>query len=414
MATINLKTTPINFATFKSITDTNGAFDTWTDIITKNLDILPVNEQILGAVLKSTDEVTGDNIVFQNTENKNIYYFNDDITKDNNKPTVNKMVMMLYTDYMLPFETDSIDKRSAYEWSQYISQEIASLYQAKNDIQNLTVIDEINKVNIALGQVKIFEGCDGDAPLTNGEPNFKVFKNMGLKLAKIRTMQQFKRTKFSKGFNSTEMDALISPQLSINLLSGLTSDTSAPNAYTDTKSKFKINNFYGYDYKTTMYLGQDVGMSEFTDTNGTKQNEGAGTGNMLKYYNMEDLHGLLVFRRSIAFYGHQMGERTLPKTGSRLKDVTTFIYRMDAAVKPVFANANLSIFSKVPKFKSYVKQDGTTVPEMDLSTPAGMNLLRNNLLAQQPQLYKHLWNANSNLSQQQVTKIWNDAKVTWK
>lgn len=407
---IDLRTTPISFASYKSITDSKGLFDTWTDIVNKTMDELPVNSQILGSVLKSPEEVIGDNIVFQNIDNGNVYYFNDDITKHNNKATQTKMVMMLYTDYMLPFEVDNRDMKSAVAWSELIAKKVATLYQAKQDVNNLTVIDEINKYNIALGQVKIIADCDKD--IADGV-KYEDFKNLGATLGKIRTLSQYKRTKFMKGYNSSNLDFLISPVLSINLLTGKTYSSASPQAYSDMESEFQMKEFFGYNYKTTLYLGSDVGMSEFADKQ-TTLNEGECTGQLLKHYSLSNLHGLMVYRQSIAFYGHNFTDEVRPMTGSRTKSVQTFFYRMNAAVKPVYASINLSFFNAIPTSPSYTMYDGTVVPARDYSKAADLNALRNELVESQPQLYNKVLPKVSNLTQEQVNKIWTDANVKWK
>lgn len=410
---IDIRTTPIDLATFKSITNSNGVFETWTDIINRAKDDLPINAQILGSVLKSVEEVTGDNIVFNNLENKNIYYFNDDVTKDNNSITQNKMVMMLYTDYMLPLEFNMIDQKSAIAWSTFISDAVSSMMVARQDITNLTVIDEINDLNIARGQVHILGDCDGDAPIVNGTWDYSGFKNLGAKLSKIRINAMYKRTKFSKGYNSSEVDFLISPMLSINLLNAITYNTAAPQAYDDFKDEFTITRINNFNYKTTLYLGQDVGMSEAT-INGALQNAGQNTGNLLKNYDFDNLQGLLVFRRSIAFFGHNYGERTLPKVGSRLIEVMSIVFRMNAGVKPVYASFNKSFFKAIPTKSSYIKTDGTVVPAKDYSKASDFNGLRNELYARQPQMYNEFFPVASNLTQAEVDKIWEDAIVNWK
>ena len=58
------QSTNVTFEAFKSITDSKGQFTTWTDIINKAREVLPINNEILGAPFKSMEEVTGDNIVF--------------------------------------------------------------------------------------------------------------------------------------------------------------------------------------------------------------------------------------------------------------------------------------------------------------------------------------------------------------
>lgn len=407
---IDVRTTPISFETFKSITDSNGLFKTWTDILNEAMNDLPINEDILGAKIKNPVEVIGDNIVFENPENKNVLPFIDDITKRNNKLTLNKMTMLLHTDYMLPLEFDMIDSRSAIAWSELISKAVSSMMVSRQDVNNMTIIDAINRLNIATGRVRIIEDCDKFT--TKYDEN----KNLGLLLANERILNRTKRTKFSKGFQSSLERFLLSPQLSLKLLSGLTAGSAAAPAYEDTKDKFQITNIFGQTYETTqMYLGQDIGMSEFTDDKQQVQNQGMNTGNLIKPFYFKDLHGLLFYNESVAFYGHNYQERTIPMYKKRLTDVMTIVYRMNAAVKPIYAGMNLSFFSKIPTTQSYVNLAGDVIPARDYSKKADYDALINELYQEQPELYKWLgFNGSANTDQGKLTKMWTDAKIEWK
>ena len=407
---IDARTTPISFETFKSITDSNGLFKTWADIMNVAMDNLPINEDILGAKIKNPIEVIGDNIVFENPENKNVLPFIDDITKRNNKLTMNKMTMLLHSDYMLPLEFDMIDSRSAIAWSELISQAVASMMVARQDLNNMTIIDAINRVNIALGRVKIIEDAD------KFSTNYDDAKKLGLLLANERIMNRTKRSKFSKGFQSSMERFLLSPQLSLKLQSGITAGSAAPQAYEDIQNKFQVTNIFGQTYETTqMYLGQDIGMSEFTDDKGQKQNAGLNTGNLVKPFFFKDLQGLLFYNEAPAFYGHNYQERTLPMYNKRLTDVMTIVYRMNAAVKPIYAGMNMSFFSKIPTTSSYVDLAGNVIPARDYSTKKDYEALVNELYQEQPELYKWFgWNGAYTIDQGALTKLWNDAKLDWK
>ncbi len=410
--TIDARTTPVDLETFKNITDSNGLFKTWSEIMEEARSSLLINSEILGAKIKNPGEMVGDNVVFENYENKNVLPFIDDITKRNNKLTKDKMVMRLYEDYMLPIEFDMIDSKSCFDWSTIISEAVASMQVAKQDQINMETIDTIMKVSIALGNVRVIEGAN--------ELNLDYAQNkaLGLQLANIRIKNRTKRGKFQKGFSKELERFLVSPALSLNLLSGLTagSNSGAPEAYTDTLKRFQIEQIFGHSYETaTMYLGQNIGMSEFTDDKSVKQNTGVMTGNLIKPYYFEDLCGLLFYSESVASYGHTYTERVLPSYPKRLTDVLTQVYRYNVAIKPVYAGMNIAFFSKVPSFASYTKLDGTTVAAMDLNTANGMNALINELYNAQPGLYsKFGWNGSSNLNDSAVKKIWTDNTITWK
>lgn len=416
MAQIDIRTTPVNFQTYKSITDGNGLFKTWTDIINMDRDFLPINEEILGQKIKNPIQVIGDNIVFKNLENKNITYFDQDLTKRNNVITENKMVMLLYTDYMLPLEVDYRDSRSVIEWSEMLSQAMTSLLQAKQDMINMETIDQINKVNIALGQVLVLPGCN--------EQSFDYNANKAL--GQIIVTERFKmrriRTKYMKGYSKALESCMIDPFLSLNLLTGLTSgsNASSESAFKETEDRFTINRIFDHDFETSnMYLGLDIGMSEFTPDSGGSvsdlQNKGINTGILTRPYFFKDLAGLIFYRESVASYGHEYSERDLPVANTRTKEVFTKYFRFNVAVKPIYAKMNKSIFSKIPSFPSYVDLKGNTIPKLDMNVKADYERLVNDLYNSQPDLYKMFgWNGSFTIDQSNLSKLWSDNTIEWK
>ncbi len=409
---IDVRTTPVDFQTFKTITNSNGLFKTWAEIEEEMRSPLLTNSEIMGAKISNPVEVIGDNIIFENYSNKNILPLINDITKRNNTLAKDKMVMILYEDYMGPLEFDIMDSRSCIDWSTIISEAVASMLIAKQDQINMETIDTIMRVSIALGNVRLIEGAN------EINLNYNEDKALGLQLAHIRIQNRTKRGLFQKGFDKELERFLLSPALSLNLLAGLTagSNSASPEAYTDTKKRFKIEQIFGHSYETaTMYLGQDIGMSEFQDDKGIKQNTGAMTGNLIRPYTFSPLCGLLFYNGSIATYGHNYGTVSGAVFPSRTKTAETHIYRYNVAIKPIYAGMNIAFFSEIPTLKSYIDLNGNTVPALDLNTADGMNKLINDLYNKQPQLYsKFGWNGSSNLSDGAVKKIWTDNTITWK
>lgn len=409
----DFRTTPISLQTFMSITDSRGLFKTWTDIRKETLDALPINEDIMGTKIKAPQSIQGNNIIFENVENKNILPFIDDLTKRNNTLTMNKMVMNLYSDFMITLEYNNMDKHSAMEWSQILSDAMSSQMIAKKDFENMLVIDEVMKVCIALGNVALIEGSN------ELNLNYNQDKALGLLLANDRIQNRTKRGKFMKGFPKALERFLVSPTLSLNLLAGLTAGSAAPQAFTQTEERFQATNIQGHNYETTpMYLGKYIGMSEFTpDAGGTqsaKQNIGDNTGQLVKAFDFQDLQGLLFYNESIAFYGQFFEERLQKHPTKRYVDVITIAFRENAAVKPVYAAMNKAYFSKVPTRTSYIGLDGNVVEARDYSKKADFDKLRNELYQSQPQLYSMFgWDGASNVQQTDIDKIW-QKKLDWK
>lgn len=410
----DFRTTPISLQTFMNITDSNGLFKTWADIRKNTLDSLPVNEDIMGTKIKAPEAIQGNNIIFENVENKNILPFIDDLTKRNNPLTLNKMIMNLYSDYMLPLEFNLMDKHSAMEWSQILSDAMSSMQIARKDLQNMIVIDELQKVCIALGRVAIVEGTD------QINLNYQENKALGVLLGNDRINNRRNRTKFMKGYNKQLERFLISPTMSLNLLSGLTANSASQQAYTDQLERFEITQVFGHTYETTsMYLGLDIGMSEFTPDQGgaqtAKQNVGKNTGQLIHPFFFSKLQGLLFYNDSIAYYEQNFEERIIPSPFKRYTDVLTIAFRMNAAVKPVYSAINKAYFSEIPKTESYVDLKGAVIPARDYSKKADYDALINELYQSQPQLYSMFgWNGASNVDQATLTKMWDDAKIDWK
>lgn len=407
---INVQTTPIDFATFKSIKDSQGLFKTWTQIVNEGKQELLVSEEVIKTLIVNPTEVIGTNVELSNYENANVYYFNDDNAKDNNQLTEDKMIMYINTEYMLPLEINQLDMKSAVEWSDIISQKVNSMYQAKQDIINQEIINTINEVNIALGRVKILPDCD--KPSTDWESN----KNLGNIIARERNNNRKRRTKFMKGYNIKLEEMIISSDISLNMESGLTAGSASPQAYEDTLNKFTCSRMYGHNFTTAnMYLGMDIGMSEFMDEKGQKQNVGLNTGNLTRPYFFKDLHGLLFYKGSIAAYGQTFPEQWTDKAGSRLQKVLTVPYRYEAAIKPVYSGINMSFFSKIPTNPSWTDRKGNVHDAVDYSKKADYDKLINRLYNSQKNLYsKFGWNGAANTNQEALTKIWKDATIEWK
>ena len=231
------QSTNVTFETFKSITDSKGQFTTWTDIINKAREVLPINNEILGAPFKSMEEVTGDNIVFSNVTTKFVEYFRDDLS-DNNKLELDKMVMFLYNDFMTSYDYNWIDQKSTYEWSSIIADQISQMFLTKQDISNALAVDEIQKIALALGNFTIIPNADKLMKKQDGTIDYSVAKTIGLFQQRIINQYRTKRTKYAKGIDPNEFSWVNSYDFSLNLLASLTAGYSASNdAYRDIQAK---------------------------------------------------------------------------------------------------------------------------------------------------------------------------------
>ena len=376
------QSTNVTFETFKSITDSKGQFTTWTDIINKAREVLPINNESLGAPFKSMEEVTGDNIVFSNVTTKFVEYFRDDLS-DNNKLELDKMVMFLYNDFMTSYDYNWIDQKSTYEWSSIIADQISQMFLTKQDISNALAVDEIQKIALALGNFTIIPNADKLMKKTDGTIDYSVAKTIGLFQQRIINQYRTKRTKYAKGIDPNEFSWVNSYDFSLNLLASLTAGYSASNdAYRDIQAKNTQQDFLGKKYTESIYLGNDLPMGEFTTTikNNAGQvggfpndnqphtvNSGIHTGNLVKPFELKHIFSLFWLPRSLAYYGHNFQVSDRPSTNSRSKSVITFSWRSQVAIIPIFADFNHIFITEMPKFSSYVKRDGTVEPAYNLN-----------------------------------------------
>ena len=373
------QSTNVTFETFKSITDSKGQFTTWTDIINKAREVLPINNEILGAPFKSMEEVTGDNIVFSNVTTKFVEYFRDDLS-DNNKLELDKMVMFLYNDFMTSYDYNWIDQKSTYEWSSIIADQISQMFLTKQDISNALAVDEIQKIALALGNFTIIPNADKLMKKQDGTIDYSIAKTIGLFQQRIINQYRTKRTKYAKGIDPNEFSWVNSYDFSLNLLASLTAGYSASNdAYRDIQAKNTQQDFLGKKYTESIYLGNDLPMGEFKTTlnnagnvggfpqNGSHTaNAGIHTGNLVKPFELKHIFSLFWLPRSLAYYGHNFQVSDRPSTNSRSKSVITFSWRSQVAIIPIFADFNHIFLTKMPVFSSYVKRDGTVEPAYDL------------------------------------------------
>ena len=374
------QSTNVTFEAFKSITDSKGQFTTWTDIINKAREVLPINNEILGAPFKSMEEVTGDNIVFSNVTTKFVEYFRDDLS-DNNKLELDKMVMFLYNDFMTSYDYNWIDQKSTYEWSSIIADQISQMFLTKQDISNALAVDEIQKIALALGNFTIVPNADKLMKKADGTIDYSVAKTIGLFQQRIINKYRTKRTKYAKGIDPNEFSWVNSYDYSLNLLASLTAGYSASNdAYRDIQTKNTQQDFLGKKYTESIYLGNDLPMGEFTTTiNNTssvggfpqsgqyKANAGIHTGNLVKPFELKHIFSLFWLPRSLAYYGHNFQVSDRPSTNSRSKSVITFSWRSQVAIIPIFADFNHIFITKMPVFSSYVKRDGSVEPAYNLN-----------------------------------------------
>lgn len=409
---IDINKTPIDLRTFMSITDSNGKFETWTDIITEHLKRNPVSEDILLTQLRAPKNVIGDNITFEYTQNKNVTIFNDNPLIGNNKLTLDKAVLFLNERFMFSFEVDITDMKSAAEWSTYLSTEIQSAYIAKKDFENMKIIETAYHFCLATGNTKLIAGVHDRYDSTKESK----YKALGIMLAEERILNRTLRNKYFKGYNKDQDICLLSQQLSLKLQAGLTAGSASVVAFEELKKDFQIKEFFGETYFTSkMYLGKDILSSAYqVNDTGTVHNEGIHTGQQIKNFYFQDLALLSVFKESLLYYKQEFPRREQFISTSRTKDVFTDSFKLTAAIDPNYGTVNFAAVSKIPSFPAYTDITGKNVPAMDLNTATGFNALRNNIYQEQPQLYKELgWDGNSNFDDAAVKKMWKDNTINW-
>lgn len=411
---MDARTTPISLETFKTITNSNGEFTTWTDIVMEAMDELTYNPELFVTPIKSFSEVIGDNIMFKNISNKNILPFNDNLTLNNNTMTQDKWNMLLYSDFMGPMEFSTMDRKSAYDWSQILSESLASIAIARRDFGNAECLKQVTDVALAIGNVFIMPDIDKEAPYnpTIAQVDYTSYKNAMVIVERFFQNIDRQRTKYAKGFDRKVGGTLISPQVALNFLAGKTAGFAGDDAYRAAVKENQVYEYLGAGYTKSLYLGQDYLMSEFLNGS-TKVNSGLNTGNLIYPFFFSDLHIQFTYTPSVAFYGHSLGAEWRDVGTSRTKTVFTDIWRMNAAVKPVYGRFNYSFYSKIPVFPSWTDINGVVHRSLDLSVAADYNEFRNDVYKRQPMMYNAWLDGASNLTQDQVDALWTAATITW-
>ena len=388
-----MNSTQITLTAFQTITDSNGQYDTWTDIIGKASKALTINSEILGSVLKKPKEVIGGNYEFSNIETKDISYFNDDISASNNNMVQDKMMMNIYTEYMTSIEYSSLDMHSAQDWSNILSDSIAQMFHTKSDMENALSIDTIYKVALAQGNFLIIPNADKDIYIKGTfDIDTGAYLSLATQLIRFIKDVRAKRTKFAKGIQKSQLEWVISEQFSLRMLSAKTYGFGASDkAYGDMESKDEVGKILDHKFRTTMYLERDVEMTEFT-AGGVIQNAGMGTGNRLKPFMFSKIIGMLWFIDSLQVFQNTIpfSDRNIP--GSRTKDALSWMWRQDYAVLPVYSSANTVMLSSLPTEPAYKTELNLDVPAKDYSKWADFKALRIALYAKQPSMYSKLWN----------------------
>lgn len=430
-------TTQVSLQTFLTITATDGTYSTWAEILELARTTLPVNPKILNAVIKDFKNVTGGTVVFKNGQKKNVQVFRDSLDR-NNVMSEDKHTMFIKNYFMLPFEYSSLDIHSASEWSEMLADDLAQMFISKKDILNNLALNEIFKVAIATGSVKIIKklGTDMLQTPTTGDVKF-AYLQIGQYLANTFKKQTKLRTKFSTGTSERSYKWLLSNEASANLLAGKSYGTASDKAYADLTNKNEVNELFGSIYETNINLQTRFGMSEFETikegvsipANTPYLNEtstaitttlkqvvyaGQGTGNLLYPMNFENLIGLMFYIDSLEVAGNEItADYTQPAVNSRTNSVISNIWRYQAAIKPIFSKFNIAILNDIPKREAYLDfETGDFVPGEDYSKIEDFTKLVNRLKQEQPDIYGKILK-NVPTTQEALTKMWKEAEVLW-
>lgn len=399
-------TTPITFETFKEITRSDGTFNTYTDIINAAMTALPVNEELLGVHFNSMREVTGDNIVFKNTEYKTIEWLRKDLA-DNNSLTLNKMTMFLYNDFMTALDYGIKDKKSTVEWAAIVADTISKMFITKRDVSNMLVIDEMFKVALAAGEFTIINNGWDEVTDANGEPWYNAYKQLAANIARFKFKKQRMRTKFVKGLDTDRYRFTLAKEFSLNLLTGLTAGyQGSEGAYKDIQYRDQTLTFFGTEFNSSIYFHDVIDMNEWKKITGpgqvTVQNPGSHTGNLIKPFNFENILGFAWLPESIKYYGHNFEQTDVPHVDNRTDKVLSFMWRGQVAIHPLYAKLNHVFIDKMPVFKSYETKTGQQVRQYDLNQFADYLQFRKDLRASQPELYNWIINADGTVSNDEL------------
>lgn len=385
---INPQTTQISLESFKTITDTDGTFTTWTDIVNEGKQSLPVNYEIIEGSIKGYTEITGGNIIFDNIETKNVAEFRDDLER-NNVLTQDKIIMYIRDEFMIPFEYSILDRKSAVDWGNIISASFTQAFLSKRDFENALSIDALYKYCLASGNFIIVPNANTTQTDAEGNIDDKAYKSVAVQMRKIFNKASRTRTPFSKGFTQKMVRWLVGQDFSLDMMNAQTAYwTGSEKAYTEFKEQDRVYKMLNIEYKTSLYLQDEFQMAEFKKSDGTIMNEGSGTGNWIRPMDFTELVATYYYPEAIALYKNTIGETVVPKMNSRTYKVWTQLWRQGAAMKPIYQNMNKIFISKLPRFVDYTDFNGNSVDEIDTNTLDGMNKLRENLKNEQPDLYQ--------------------------
>lgn len=335
-------TSQITLADFIGVTNSNGAFKTFTDITHQGFIDNLVNSEIFGIPgIPTPLEVVGTNIIFENSAFNKVSYLDDSLTTNKQKPQLDKAVMLLTTEYELTLEWSKLDKKSAMNWSQVVGVVYGNAWKSIRDQINLISMDAYVNYALASGQYKILENLDNKTATPE-----EIFAD-GVKLWNIADNIVSVRTKYNLGEDVSRVRFLTSFTANRQLNVGFSGKYSGANLAYEAIKGNSLGQFGGYSLQRSMYLGQNILKGSVTSDT--------------KNYNFEDVPAIVMSIDSLGYYWQMFNENPEIASNnvtlfadmfnqfainiSKTKFITSIIFRANAIIKPARREINYVIFN---------------------------------------------------------------------
>lgn len=377
MATPN---TLVNFQQFISISQSNGAFNVWTDILAKEWKENLTNQEVLGVtpfLTKMVDGI-GDNIELQIQVLPGVNYLNAG-NFDVQQIKTHKVMAHIGTDYEGSFQVDIRDQKSSVDWSRYLGNEVAGITKRRSDQNNLIAMEAIINTCLATGSYVI------DPVVGSADYSKEEYYDASQRLVrKANTLASF-RSKYHLGTPVDRIKLLGSYDAIQNIVIGQNFISSA-NLSLEKYSSGEPGKVMSYDNARTIYLGKKVDFMEDVGTSAERQV-------YAKSFDFTNYSALIYQLDSLRVYGHyftdpiinsNMVADAITKKINKAIRLITFMWRINAFISPGFEPLNVLVCNRAP-------------------TLAEINAARTQLRTEQPGLYNTtLGTALPDLTQEQV------------
>lgn len=335
--------TQITLQAFMSMTNSKGEFKTWGDMKDGGYLGNLVNNEVLGNVFKTPNEIVGENIFFEYKTLPTGKVWENNSTAS--KPVLNR-VMFNMPEKRLQFNytLDLFGEKEAQAWSFYIGQEDSNIWKQIQNQNNVIAIDAIKDYCIATGQFKVLPSLG-----TAGKTNKEYFDDTA-SIADIANSIMSTQTVVNLGLDIERLSIMCSPLVMREITTGISASNVSQGAFDNLKAG-RINNLFGYKFDTSIYLG---GKGEIIEG---------------KPYDFSNVLGIVYNLDSLAFY--QQTPKTTNTPSNQGEVVRAFGWKPCAFMLPSQEHTSYILVKKLP-------------------TKEEINQARARLLAAQPSAYSKL------------------------